>query len=333
MLVINGRFTQQPQTGVQRYAQEISALIEGEIISPPYQSRIGGNIWEQCYLPLASGSELLWSPCNSGPVIKRRQILTIHDVSVFDHPEWFSRAFRLKCQTLLPLLAKNCLAITTPSYFSKKRIESVLSVPEKKINVIPCGVSESFFSQQQDYSDIKKYTGGYQYILSVSSIEPRKNHKNLIRAWNKISARYPEYKLLLVGSHFDCFSDLAFNSKESSIIFTGYVDENTLRSLYKSASLFVYPTLYEGFGIPLLEAMAAGVPVITSDIEVITEVVKDCAVKINPRDYHALSKAIDTVLSDNELRQNLTNKGLDRAELFSWNNPAQKMQSLVNSLH
>lgn len=269
-VLINARFRHRPVTGVERFAGEVSSRLvranEFEVtdISPSSDlSGFKGHLWEQLILPKKIGrGEILFSPCNTGPLAVTRQLVVIHDAAVWDCPEGFSPAFRQVYQQLLPRLAKRAAKIATVSEFSRKQLAPRLGLPEENIVILGNAVSDAFSPGEPGIPATSTPT-----LLCVGSMDPRKNINRLVRAWIdlKASGRLPESaRLKLVGGtnpkNFAAFERV----EDTSIEWLGRIDDETLIRHYREAGAFIYPSYYEGFGLPPLEAMACGCPVLLS---------------------------------------------------------------------
>ncbi|HIP33252.1 MAG TPA: glycosyltransferase family 1 protein [Bacteroidia bacterium] len=347
MIAINSRFLTQKITGTQRYAieisKQISKLLEDKMFIAPrniihkniacdLQVKIVGkltsHLWEQIELPIylkKQGNPLLINLVNTAPLFYRNQIVTIHDLAFLRYPKWFSKKFYYFYRFLIPKTAKSARKIITVSEFSKNEIISMLNISEKKVEVVYNAVSENF----KYNPSIKKEN----YILAVSSLDPRKNFKNLMLAFKELNLR--NYRLVIVGSENKVFSNVKIKNliKEiPNVEFTGYVSDDRLVKLYQKAKLFVYPSLYEGFGLPPLEAMACGTPVVVSNVASLPEVCGDAAYYVNPYDVKNIARGIETVLKDEILQKELIQRGLERVKLFSWERSAEKLAKIIQEV-
>jgi glycosyltransferase involved in cell wall biosynthesis len=252
-------------------------------------------------------------------------IYTLHDLSLLKHRDkhpqdsvWF---FDLFFRRRLPYAAH----IVTVSEFIRKEVIEELGVPASAVTAVPLAAQPVFYprSKAQVISTLDRHGWPHEYILFVGTLEPRKNLSLLIQALALTATKVP---LLLAGwagwGNKQWQSDICRLGLERRVLLTGYVDEEALACLYGGASVFVYPSLYEGFGLPLLEAMACGCPVICSNTSSLPEVSGDAAVLFDPEDAAALADAIDGVLNDVHWRQSLVDQGLRRARLFTWHNTA-----------
>jgi glycosyltransferase involved in cell wall biosynthesis len=352
-IYINARFLTQKVTGVQRYALEISKQLRvqypGALFISPRKivhkdmmnefdgSACGiltGHLWEQIVLPhylKKANNPLLVNLGNTAPLFYKKQIITIFDLSFLRNPEWFSRKFYYYYRFLIPKIANKALKIITISEFSKKEIVRLLNVPEQKIQVIYCGANTKFRGNITPGEP--RLIEPKNYILSVSSLEPRKNITNLILAFKKMALS--DVHLVLVGSRASVFANNELKDLtqlQKNIIFIGYLSDDQLARLYNNAKLFVYPTFYEGFGLPPLEAMACGCPVVVSNTASLPEVCGDAAYYVDPYNVESIAEGMHKMLTDEALRQSLIKKGLERAKLFSWEKSAKKYIEVIEEV-
>src|SRR3990172_1136417 len=302
---VNGRFWRKTQTGVERYAREISSRLgEGRLIVPVKRlAGLAGHIWEQLSLPLLlRHGEALWSPANSGPALVSRQVLTIQHLSPIDHPEGFKPAFARWYRLLWTILAPRTRLIVAPSQFTRQRILAKFKIPEDD-------------------------------VLSVGPPQPRKNLQRLPSAWSQVEAGYPHLAMLIVGSAGEVFSRQHLNSGGSNVRFLGYAPDEHLAAFYSRALALVYPSLYEGFGLAVLEAMACGAPVIAADIAPLRELLGEAGYLVNARCVECLAEGIKEVIENVNLRHTLRAKGLRRAREFSWDRAAQSMAQIMHALY
>jgi glycosyltransferase involved in cell wall biosynthesis len=278
---------------------------------------------------------MLWSPTASGPLAVKNQIVTIHDIAYIEHPEWFNHWYAKWYQFVIPRLALRVKKIITVSEFSKTRLIEMTKISPDKIVVIPNGIDERFKPcSTSEVDNTRKALGipSLYYILSLCSLEPRKNIYRLLRAWQDVHKNLPEdIWLVLAGAkgHMLVFKNLSFNKLPPRVHFTGYVSDKFLPSLYSGAIAFVYVSLYEGFGLPPLEAMACGTPVLTSNVTSLPEVVNDAALMVNPYDTEAIGCGIVRLVENVDLRKELIGKALKRAKNFTWDITAELTQKVL----
>ena len=332
-IALNARFYAHRPTGMQRYAIELSQRFANHLdaVRPSKPLRgPTGHLWEQFYLPSVVRGRLLWSPNNTGPLAVAKQVCTIHDLIPLDHPEWFNRRFAQWYAWLLPRLAKRVRQIIAISEFTKQRVIELLGVSAAKIVVIPNGVDARFSPRSSGEIEAAKRglsIADSRYLLCVGSLEPRKNLLRLFEAWRKAQALTPDDVVLVVAgpaANARVFGSAPIGNIPSRVHFTGYVSDEFLPSLYSGALAVVYPSLYEGFGLPPLEAMACGAPVVTSNNTSLPEVVGDGAVLVDPYDVDSIAEGIVRVLSSGAVRDVLRAKGLARASQFTWERTAQE---------
>lgn len=335
-IAVNGRFLTRRITGVERYSHEISKRLSSyRLISPKSNiGQISGNLWEQFILPSQiQKSEILWSPANAGPWMISNQVVTIHDASVFDHPEWFKPSFAMWTRLSWKILAKRAKAIITNSNFSRERLIHHLQISSHKIYTIPNGVGKPFETQsKRSINDVReKYRIDSPYFLFVGSQEPRKNLKILYNAWNQ--KKIGNYKLIVVGIKGIVFAEAIRDSgKSDNIKWLGYISDTDLPALYAGATAAIVPSLYEGFGLPVLEAMACGVPVIASNNTAFPETVGDAALLFNPHEENELVDAMKEIIENKTLANTLREHGFQRAAQFTWDESANKIQSLLENI-
>lgn len=340
----NARFLTQSASGVQRYAAELisatdrliglgevdSAQLSFSLLAPrqPQRSlnltniptkqvgRFQGHLWEQAELPLYTKGGLLFSPGNTSPVSTSKQIVTIHDAAVFAVPQAFSQAFRVWYKTLLPRVGRVARKVLTDSEFSKRELVRYCGVAADKIQVIPLG-SEHVLRNVPDDSVIEKHDLHRRpFILAVSNQNPSKNFAALARALQRLDTS--SFDVVIVGGVNPKVFQTSVELPSEDIKYIGYVDDEELLALYKRAACFIYPSLYEGFGLPPLEAMTCGCPVIVSDAASLPEVCGDAALYCDPYSPQDIAEKIQRVMGDDKLASGLKQRGLERAKLFSW---------------
>jgi glycosyltransferase involved in cell wall biosynthesis len=272
------------------------------------------------------------------PTSSGKSILTIFDVNFLAMRKFTLWSGRWHFAPKMRDYTRRSHNIITVSESSKREIIKYLNVPDEKISVIYGGYSDIFKPKADDRISgevRKKYNIKGNYLLYVGTLEPRKNLLGLIRAYSQSRAK-EDFILVLAGGrgwkYENIFKLVRKLKLENRIIFTGYVPENDLPGLYQDASLFVYPSFYEGFGLPPLEAMACGIPVVVSNTTSLPEVVGDAGVYVDPNDIEQIAFSIDTVLSDSELRRNLIQRGVERAKLFSWEKTAKETLELYKQV-
>lgn len=348
MFVVNGRYLTQKATGVHRYAFEIcNKLHEMGVdfhvavpneIHPDYKfsfkvvkcGSLNTHLWEQISLPRylkRIGNPLLISFTGCGPLTYSNQIMTIHDVSHERYPEWFSKNYYRFYHYMMPRIGKKAHAVLTVSEFSKKEIVDTLGINSEKIHVVHSNVPFHNKPSKEEILNFTRNPEAERYILAVSSMDPRKNFIRLVEAFDKIKDK--SVKLYIIGMSFKAFNtpDLQKLIGEN-VHLPGYIPDEKLQTMYQNALLSVYPSLYEGFGLPPLESMTYGCPVINSDIPALREVSQDAALYVDPYNVEDITEKIEQLLVDEPLRKELQEKGLLQIKKYSWDKSAKQVYEL-----
>ena len=259
-----------------------------------------------------------------------RRVATIHDVIPYIYPETSTKLDKLIYHYWLPLAVRRLDAIITVSEQSKRDLIRYLPVKSEDVVVIPeaAGANYRLLNRTQVKPVLTRYGIDFPYILYVGSLVSRKNLPRLLEAYARARQNVPQWKLVIVGARkwkfTPIFETVQRLGLEPHVHFTGYVEEEDLPAVYNGADLFVFPSLYEGFGLPVLEAMASGTPVITSNCSSLPEVAGDAAILIDPYDVDAIAEAMQQVLLNPSLAASLRVKGLAHAKKFSWERTAQE---------
>lgn len=266
----------------------------------------------------------LWKRCPA--------ILTIHDLSDFLYPETHEARGVWRARRRLPFMARTATQIVTHSESVRREVIEHLQVSREKVIAIPAAARSVFRPLPPDQTiETRKRLGVEdEFLLFVGTIEPRKNLIVLLNAYRELLRATELHPQLVIAGKKGWLTDSLFSSLrelgiEERVLFTGYLSDNDLCALYSSCRVFIYPSKYEGFGLPPLEAMACGAPVIASSIPSIREVTGESARLVAPAGSDDLAQAIVTLLRDENERQRLSVAGLKRAQQFSWNHTAQLM--------
>ncbi len=290
---------------------------------------------------LLGNMDVFHGPCGYVPYVRRcKSIVTIHDVIPLRRPEFMPSAAREALADKLQASAQRADAIITVSHYAKGDIAEVFNVPEEKITVTHNGISPGF-RPVEDRIEIERVRTRFgipgPYLLFVGNIEPRKNLDLLVRAFCEVRHTRGSIPFLVIAGYKDWYFEplrevVRTLRAEDAVLFPGVVDGGDLPSLYSGAELFVFPSLAEGFGIPVIEAMACGTPVVASNTTSIPEITADAALLVDPMDRDALVTAIYAALSKSDLRQELVEKGLDRARHFSWERTASETLEMYRKI-
>jgi len=323
-IYINGRFLTQNITGVQRYAIEIVKSLDlylnnsnlkneykFEIVCPKNIKQklilknikikkfgiLKGHLWEQIELPLYVKDKFLFNFCNCAPLIKKNQIVTIHDVAICAVPYAYSKVFRIWYKFMYKILTSRLKRILTVSEFSKKELNKYFNISLERVEVTYNGIDHMKNIQPDEKIFSKFSIEKNNYVLAVSSLNPSKNFK-LILETAKI---LPEINFVIAGGTNPVVFKKQGLEITSNVKFIGYVNDEELVALYKYASCFVYPSKYEGFGIPPLEAIYFNCPVILSDIEVFKEIYINSVKYIDLNNNISLKREILSILSNSNI--------------------------------
>lgn len=346
MIVINGKFLSQRLTGVHRYAIELCKHLPTKIggkeivIAGPKDAKMipelehfrfekfgktKGNVWEQLELPRflkKNGKPLLVNFTGISPISYHNKIMYIHDLTFLHHPEWFSKGFAKAYNTLIPTTARKSKRVFTVSEYSKQDIIKHYQIQPENIEVVYAAAPDRFKNLNMEKED---------FILMVSSLDPRKNMKGAIEAFLKSKT---DYRLVIIGDKMKSFSnpDLEKYADNDRIEFTGYVTDEDLLDYYNRAKVFLYPSFFEGFGIPPMEAQKCGCPAIVSNVSSLPEIYKDSVIYCDPNNIYSINDAIDKLVSSENLRKELIQKGFDNADRFSWKKSAERFMELCKEM-
>jgi len=293
---------------------------------------------------ILGGTDVFWSPHFNFTSLSKntKKVITVHDLSFLRYPEFFNsrKNFWHKALGINKTLREADLIIAV-SENTKNDIIELVGITEDKIKVIYSG--NNSVKNEVNKSETDKYLNSHkinsQYIFFLGTIEPRKNIIGLIEAYNKLRAKnesLTDVKLVLAGANGwknkKTYRAWQLSAYKNDIIFLGYVNKEEQDILYNSATVFAYPSFYEGFGFPPLEAMTYGVPVVCSNVSSMPEVVSEAALMINPYEPSELANALEDVLINESLRNILINKGLERAKFFTWEKTAREYLEVFKEL-
>ncbi|HVY81612.1 MAG TPA: glycosyltransferase family 1 protein [Steroidobacteraceae bacterium] len=349
-IAVNGRFLTRPATGVDRFAIEllrawlprfgsdapVKTLVPshselrdagGLHLAPSQVGALRGHLWEQLELSSHCGDALLLSLCNTGPIMRRRQLAVLHDAGVMVRPRTYSFAFRSWYRWLLAGLMKNADTVATVSRFSASELMRHVGRRASGIELIP-GAGEHVLRAAADKRILQRIgIADRPYVLAVGSNTPNKNFSGVVRAMSLLTDL--DCRVVAAGgANPRVFGgvDLA----RDALVMAGYVTDGELRALYENAACFVFPSFYEGFGLPPLEAMHCGCPVVVSDRASLPEVCADAAVYCDPDDPADIARQLRLVLTTASLRRELREAGFARARCFSWQRSADRLDELLS---
>lgn len=266
-------------------------------------------------------------------------LLTVHDLSFLRAPESAAPGLRGYLEIAVKRSVKLATHVLADSQSTKDDLIELYATPEDKITVLYSGVSSDFrpITDPNRLMKIRQHykLGEKPFVLSVGTLQPRKNHATLIKAFEQ-AFRDSEYNLVLAGgrgwSYEEVHALVRSRGLQHRVLFPGFVADEDLSALYSSADVMTFPSLYEGFGLPVLEAMACGVPVLASNTSCLPEVAGGAALFVNPRNIEAMSDALLKLVSNVDLRKTLREKGFERVEQFSWQSSAEKLLGVYRDL-
>jgi glycosyltransferase involved in cell wall biosynthesis len=320
--------------GVERLAREMAKRLPElnperyHVVKPPHGlAHRAGHAWEQAALPvLARDAKLIYSPANLAPLASRRNVVVIHDVAALRHPEWYGAAYVEYQKALLPRLAKRARHLLTVSEFSKSELIEVLGAKPDQVTVVPNGVDERFNPEAHTRSVQAVHHLERPYVLVVGTRIARKNVNALATAGRRLEQAGVE--LVHAGSG----RGYMHAEEPGALRELGYVKDEHMPGLYAGALALAMPSLYEGFGLPCLEAMACGTPVVASNRAALPETTGGAALLVDPEDEVALAEALEQVLVDDPLRQKLAAASLAHAAKFSWRRTAEETDAALGAV-
>ena len=338
-LLTSGRPTQEHPFPVAENVQGRSILIPDRYLNilwyrlrfPLYANYFTGAI------DLYHGLDFVLPPLHGNV----RKIVTVHDLAFIEHPETAVPSLAAYLNKVVPHAVAHADHVTAVSQATKQALMKHYNTPEEKITVIPCGVGPAF-QRVTDTTLLEetrsKFSLHHPLILSVGTLEPRKNHLGLIKAFHTVVQRGNTQAILAIaGGKGWLYEETQQAVKdlqlENRVRFLGRVSDQELITLYSLADIFAFPSFFEGFGIPPLEAMACGAPVITSNASSLPEVAGDAALLIDPHNTEAIAEALERLLDDEDLRKELQQKGYQQATTYTWTNSARKLLELYEHLH
>lgn len=266
-----------------------------------------------------------------------KSLLTVHDLVAFLYPNTHNKKATIIEKLLLRHALKRATTVCAVSENTRRDILQRFHFPPEKIEVVSCAAGEEFrpIPKEKLKDFIVKTNLPEKFFLAVGTLEPRKNYLNLIKAFKEVSERHPDYYLIIVGKNGWDFEKIYAAIKENylskKVHVLGYLSNKSLVNLYSLATALVFPSFYEGFGMPPLEAMQCGCPVIASHTSSLPEVVGDAAILINPESPEQITAAMLKIIKDPDLRQQLREKGLVQAKKFSWEDSAKKLLKIFKN--
>jgi glycosyltransferase involved in cell wall biosynthesis len=355
-LVINGRFLAQPVTGVQRYAREVVAALDQhldrwpgwsvEMLVPPgiqipsYKriavrcvGRLHGHAWEQLELPRHHRGDVLFCPANTAPIATllshRATVVTVHDLSYRYFPDAYTRAFRLLYNTVIPVVMRRAAGIITVSHAERAQILRYYPAAAERLAVVPNGGAPAITGTASTELEALR-----PYLLYVGSFSRRKNFDGVLVTAGRLLEERPELRMVFVGGTPEVFRQVEQDAQpHPRMIFAGQInDPEALLPYYRSAEALLFPSFYESSGLPPVEAMACGCPVVASEIPALVERCGSAALYCNPKDNEEIHRQVVRLLDDPVLRRFLVAEGLQRCQDFTWESCAtQTMERIIEA--
>lgn len=358
-LSVNARFLTRPATGVDRVAIELLVALArrpdvarldllhpagralhadwvlalpGDLRSRFHLLPLGrrqGHLWEQLDLARAQPDRLLLSLCSTGPALRQRQAVMIHDAQVWDAPDSFSRGFRLAYRALLPVVARRAQHVLTVSEFARRRLQDLGIAPQGKPRVILNG-ADHILRVAADPAALTRHglvPGGY--FFAIGNLAP---HKNLARLAEAAALREKGAPELIVagGMNARVFASAGLQDRPG-VRFIGRITDPELRALYEGAQALVFPSLTEGFGLPPVEAMFCGCPVLATSGGAVPEICGDAALYVDPRDLAGWTRGLQRLAADPALRDRMSGLGRVRAARYTWAAAAERLMQVLAS--
>lgn len=348
MIAINGRFLTQELTGVQRFAYEVTCLLKkkygDEVIIITPQCKISktdtfqlettqtgsfsGYIWEQLELPKflkKNGSPLLINFCNMAPVYYNNKISTIHDITYEKYPDDYPFKMRFLYKKMIPYICRSSKHILTVSEFSKKEMVEQYKLKQENISVV-YNAANPLFHYTYDENLSKK-----KYILAFASTGQNKNSEMIFKTFEVIRKSRQDIWLYVIGN---CHRINEYKKYiyDDHIVFLGRISDEDLIRYYSNACVFFYPSLYEGFGIPVIEAQACRCPVVASNVTTFPEILRNSAVLVAPDNLNEMVNRIQIIIDDDKVRAEIIRKGTENCKRFTWEYSCLKIIQIVDNL-
>lgn len=326
-----------------QHASRFSDHEQLEIVGVSRAGPLRRVIWEQTVLPLVCRRlkvDLLHSPHYSRPLLLPcRSVVTVHDLTFFLLPEVHLAYKRLFFRAMTRVAARRAQALIVPSQSTCTDLRRITRVAESRVHMVPYGIGPSFRpvrDPDRRRAIAERYGLPNEFLLYVGNLEPRKNLPRLLEAYARLPARQVVPPLVMAGTRGWKDSLLRKTMERLNlgrrVVTPGYIPQEDLPTVYSMATALVYPSLYEGFGLPVLEAMACGTPVITSNVSSMPEVAGDAALLVSPEDTETLAGALERMLGEPDLRAELSQRGLVRAREFTWRRAAESTLAVYRSV-
>ena len=316
--------------GIGCFSSEVLSRLKNTAIltEGPKPLSLKNLFWQSHHLQKQKNKYRVFFTPGFNPVIRSPIpfVFTIHDLIHLYFPGNAKFIKKIFYELILKPISKKAAKILTVSEFSKKTIIEWANIPAEKIIVVKNGIKKNLTPEGI------KHSPGYPYLLHTGNTKAHKNIERLLRAFSLAKIDH-NIKLILTGQRTTGLQKiLRKNRLEKRIIFTGTLSETELGVYYRGATALIFPSLYEGFGLPVIEAMACGTPVLTSDVTSLPEVAGNAALLIDPYEINSIACGIEEIVNNKELQKTLIEKGFQRTKLFSWDETAEKVQEILNEI-
>lgn len=289
------------------------------------------HLWEQTVFPLASRCKIIWTLMGTGPclITTKRHVMVVHDLNFKIIPKSFGKAFRTLYHFACGVAAQRAGVVVCFTNYVSAVLQKRLGIPVDRIRVIPQG--PGLTGLEKPFDSPMGQNPKKPYFICVGSLQPHKNLAGILAAWEIFRQRHSSFSLKVVGRAQRNFAalDLDLTRLPPDVEFTGYISDEALINLYRGATGFIYPSIEEGFGLPVIESFYCGCPVITSNRSCLPEVSADAGLLVNPYDAVAIAEAMSVLTANETKRNELRAKGFKRASFFTWENAGRKMSNIL----
>lgn len=292
------------------------------------------HLWEQAIFPATAQARVIWTLMGTGPVFhpRKRHVMVVHDLNYEVLPHVFGRAFRTWYRFACGAAAQRADMVVCFTDYVKASIQERLGIPADRIRVIPQGPGLTGLDKPPE--SVRPQAPARPYFLCVGSLQPHKNLAGVLTAYEKFKQRHDGYALKVVGRAQGNFASLGVDLSRlpPDVEFTGYLSDEELIGLYRGATGFLYPSIEEGFGLPIVESFYCGCPVITSNRSCLPEVAGDAALLADPHNAKTIAEAMAVVVQNRAKAEELRSKGFERAKFFTWENAGRQMAKILNDM-
>lgn len=302
-----------------------------EVRMVPFRSMISDHLWEQFVFPYFSDASVLWTLMGTGPILhpRKRHVMVVHDLNYMILPHIFGKAFRTWYCFACGAAAQRADIVVCFTNYVRVKLQDLLGIPTDRIRVIQQG--PGLLGLDKPLEGPRPEAPAKPYFLCVGSLQPHKNLAGVLAAWEVFRQQHGCFSLKVVGRAQKNFASLGLNLSRlpPNVEFTGYLSDQELIRLYRGATGCIYPSIEEGFGLPVVESFYCGCPVITSNRSCLPEVAGNAALLVNPHNTEAIANAMAVLALDSGKAEELRAKGFERATFFTWDNAGCQMARIL----